>query len=409
MKPIALVQLISEQTMQNLVSVLAFRPRHLIHLTTPKTASRAAHIVAAAEQAGLSPSFENIRLSQTPSIAETSRAVHRAVSAAHEAGFLPVVNFTGGTKLMSIGAYEAAKAAQSPSFYVDTEHQCFIDGGSSPQTIGSLLENDLSFTPFRDALNVRTIAAANGLENISLGRDWEPYLPLAAFLLDHPADEQATWEAIHGTKGICANGREPRDPAGWITLLDTPISLPTEIGKMAADLQLVACREGCWYLPQESRETLHELKSDSKLGERYFKAIAPLQFSLAFLTGGWWEVVVMDAAQRSGQFHDLQWSISFSRQPGEAQREEDIVGVDGVQIAYFSCKRGGAKARLLSVLDELDNRARSIGGSFTRRFLCVCYPPKKELRQNLEKRAEELSGIRIVTRDDLKNLDVFKK
>ncbi len=35
--PIALIQLISEQTMQNLVPVLALKPAKVFHLATPKS------------------------------------------------------------------------------------------------------------------------------------------------------------------------------------------------------------------------------------------------------------------------------------------------------------------------------------------------------------------------------------
>src|SRR5438067_857322 len=112
---LALIQLISEQTMQNLVPLLALKPAHVVHLSTPKTAARSAQIVEAARQANVIIELESIRLSEMPSIPETSRAVLRAIVAAREAHQIPVINFTGGTKLMSIGAYEAALHEQVSS------------------------------------------------------------------------------------------------------------------------------------------------------------------------------------------------------------------------------------------------------------------------------------------------------
>ena len=76
---ITLIQLISEQTMQNLVPVLALKPAHVVHLTTPKTAARSAQIIEGARQAGTNTEVESNRLSEMPSIPETSRAVLRAV------------------------------------------------------------------------------------------------------------------------------------------------------------------------------------------------------------------------------------------------------------------------------------------------------------------------------------------
>jgi hypothetical protein len=49
--PLALIQLISEQTMQNLVPVFALKSVKVFHLATPKTAARSTSIVEAARQA----------------------------------------------------------------------------------------------------------------------------------------------------------------------------------------------------------------------------------------------------------------------------------------------------------------------------------------------------------------------
>src|ERR1035441_10453051 len=92
-QPLTLIQLISEQTMQNLVPLLALKPTRVVHLATPKTAARSAQIVEAARQAQVSTELESIRLSEMPSIPETSRAVLRAVETAREARQTPVINF----------------------------------------------------------------------------------------------------------------------------------------------------------------------------------------------------------------------------------------------------------------------------------------------------------------------------
>ena len=106
--PLTLIQLISEQTMQNFVPLLALKPARVVHLAAPRTAARSAQIVEAARQAQVSTELESIRLSEMPSLPETSRAVFRAAEAAGKAHQTPAINFTGGTKLMFIGAYDAA-------------------------------------------------------------------------------------------------------------------------------------------------------------------------------------------------------------------------------------------------------------------------------------------------------------
>jgi hypothetical protein len=406
---ITLIQLISEQTMQNLVPVLALKPARVVHLATPKTAARSAQIVKAARQAQASTEVESIRLSEMPSIPETSRSVLRAVEVAREAHQTPVINFTGGTKLMSIGAYEAAMRGQVTSLYVDTDHQQFLDGHSGPK-LNSVLGDDFSFTPLQKALTVNAIAVANGRQRVTGGRDWYPFLPLASHFLQSNADEADTWQSVHGSGGICPHAREPRRAGDWLALLDRPLQLPPRVGELALTAGLLRADGPKLLLPNTTYARLEELaRAERPALPDYFAAVRPLQFALAFLGGGWWEVAVADAAQRSGQFRDLRWSVNVGERQGGFDPEEDIVGVDGVQIAFFSCKRGGLKARLVPLLDELDNRARSIGGHFTRRFLAVYQPPFGQNAMNLRKRARELDNIHILTPADLESPEAFSR
>lgn len=406
---LTLIQLISEQTMQNLVPLLALKPARVVHLTTPKTAARSAQIVEAARQANVTTELEHIRLSEMPSIPETSLAVLRAIEVVRAANETPVVNFTGGTKLMSIGAYEAAKQAGVISLYVDTDHQQFLDGHSGPK-LNTVLGDDFSFTPLQKAFTVNAIAVANGRQRVTGGRDWKPFMPLASHLLQSGADEAFTWQALHGPGGICPNAREPRRATDWLPLLDRPLSLPPRVGELALIAGLLRSDGAKLFLPDTARAKLEELARTARpFPQDYFAAVRPIQFTLAFLSGGWWEVAVADAAQRSGQFRDLRWSVNVGERQGGFDPEEDIVGVDGVQIAFFSCKRGGLKARLVPLLDELDNRASSMGGRFSRRFLAVYQSPVGQNAANLQKRAKELNGIQIITPQDLKNPDIFTR
>ncbi|HOX00915.1 MAG TPA: DUF1887 family CARF protein [Candidatus Paceibacterota bacterium] len=408
-QPLALIQLVSEQTMQNLLPVLALKPAVAIHLATPKTASKSANIIAAAQHAHVAVDLENIRLTEMLSIAEVSRAVVRSVQEARRREMVPVVNFTGGTKLMSIGAYEACMREQVVSLYVDTDHQQFLDGHTG-QKLHSVLGDDFSFTPLHKVVTIDAIAVANGQRPITSGRAWRPYLDVALHLLNNPSDEEATWAATYGDSGICPRGREPRHARDWLILMDQPLRLPQSVAEIAVTTDLVRVEGDTICLPDETRTPLERLaETHSPSPQDYFGAVRPLQIALAFFSGAWWEVAVVDAADRSGQFRDLRWSVNRSGMPGSFQVEEDIVGVDGVQIAYFCCKRGGMKSRLVPLLDELDNRARHIGGRFTRRFLAVCHPPVGANAAALRKRAKELDGIQIIEPRDLQSLEVFSR
>lgn len=409
MSSTTLIQLISEQTIQNLLPVLRLKPDRIVHLVTPKTAARSVGLQAAAQAAGIHPEIETIQLSTMPGISECFNIVDSILSKIGN-DVTCVVNFTGGTKLMSIGAFAAAQARKAPSLYVDTQDACFVDGATSPE-MSRLLGGDWSFTPIRKQLRVDVLGIANGVPRITAGKPWLAMLPLAKALFETIADEEATHAAIHGPSGIFPKGFEPRTPADWLPIFHRPIQLPAHIARLAVETGLVrpGPAESTVLLPDATRQEMDHLANHNvpDYANRYFRAVAPLQHASAFLSGGWWEVIVCDAAQTSGHFRDLRWSAFVGERSGP-DTEEDILGVDVVELLYINCKRGGAKARLLPLLEEVRARAATIGGSFNRRFLAVLIPPQGKVAANLELQAKRL-GVRLITGANVHQPGIFSR
>jgi hypothetical protein len=402
MRDLTLIQLVSEQTIQNLLPALRLRPARLVHLVTPRTARRSANIENAARAAGLAPHVETIPLSAMPGIQETFGVVNEAITRATGEGGKCVVNFTGGTKLMSIGAYAAARTHHVPSLYVDTADSMFMDGGTSAE-MGELLEGDWSFTPLRKDLRVDVLSIANGVQRVTNGRDWRPYLPLALHIFDNGEEEENLHQAIHGQSGLVPGGKEPRTPEGWIELLEQPLDISARVGELAAEAGLLrGGPDGKFFLPDQTRSALELLAAipDYRPDTRYFRAVEPLQQALGFLAGAWWEIIVADAMHRSGQVRDLRWSVQAGERGGGANQEEDLLGISGVELVYVSCKRTSDRSRLISLLDEIKSRASALGGNFNRKFLAVRHPPTGRAWENLLGRAEE-RGIQIITPDNL--------
>jgi hypothetical protein len=381
---ICLIQLVSEQTMQNVLPIRALRPEQVVHLVTPRVARRSAWIMEAARQSGVSAPSSTVQLSPMPTITETAQEVLRLVSEAKAAGITPIVNFTGGTKLMSVGAFAAASKGQATALYVDTEHNVFVDAHTGP-ALAPLMENNLSFTPYQAALTVNSIAVANGCERVTSGRDFMPYVALASHLLASPSEEQACWEAFNGKGGLMPKGHEPRDSNTWLALCARPLALPPAVAALTVSAGLLVERPDGIFLANAA--TGHPDRQR-------------LQFVHAFLTGGWWEVAVADSVKKEGRFRDIRWSADAGQRRVGGSMEEDILAVDGVQIAYFSCKRGGDGAKLSRQLEEMVASARRIGGQFVRKYFCVCIPPRGLLGASLAARAGEL-GVTLVTGNDV--------
>lgn len=404
MKPVALIQLVSEQTMQNLLPVMRLKPVRLVHVVTPKTAGRSEFIAKAARQEGVRPTVETVPLSAMPSIRETAKAIADAIDTAEGADFLPIVNFTGGTKLMSVGAFAAAQNRQTASMYVDTQEEKFVDGETG-SGIDDLLDGDFTFAPVRSKLRVNSVAVAHGKERVTDGRDWKPLLPFARHMFENQTDEQATHDFFFGEKGLFRHERK-RTPRHWLRLLDTEITLPSAVSDFARETKtLERAKNGSLQLPQITRAELEELaeateqkKYLSDFNKRLFTATRPIQEAQIFLTGGWWEVIVADAAERSGLFRDIRWSAEVGERDG-ASLEEDILALEGVRIVNFCCKRGGHRARLIPLLEELKGRTRSMGGHFSRSILAIHQKPHGQTLQNLESEARKLDVALLFPRD----------
>ena len=153
--PLTLVQLISEQTMQNLLPLMALRPARVINICSRGERFHAAarHIESAARETGLSAQFQNHELSSdVPDVEPVCHALKQTLSVFPDA----IVNITGGTKPMCIGAYLAAREFNVPVLYCDTDRQQFISLGQHALPPGP------SFAEAARKLTLRVVLAAHG-------------------------------------------------------------------------------------------------------------------------------------------------------------------------------------------------------------------------------------------------------
>ena len=403
--PLALIQLVSEQTMQNLLPVLRLHPTRLIHLATPKTKARSAWVAEAARRAGCPTELETITLSAMPTMWETRQATLTAIESAAQRGEKCILNFTGGTKLMSIGAFVAALRHKAASFYVDTQDSVFVDGQSA-ESLGGYFDGDLSFTPLLRSITLDVVAAANGCGRVTAGLDWLPWLPLAQHLFYDTDDEDRTQKEIQHTP-------QPRRPADWLAVIDREFEVSSTVASLAIQSNgFVAGSSSCSIrLPSNARAELTELtRVDGggivpRFNDRLFAAVAPLQHALNFLSGAWWEVIIAEHLRKTGRFQDIRWSVQVGERGGP-ELEEDVIALDGVRVAYLSCKRSSQGGRLLPQLEQIKARAERLGGSFNQRFLCIRHTPQGRVRDNLQRRASEL-GIRLILPEDLTLADPF--
>lgn len=399
MSDITLIQLVSGQAMPNLLAAMALQPARIVHLCTATEATRrgANALLRAYKAAGLQPLVITETLSPMPMVPE----VKNAVSSLMENDASAVLNFTGGTKLMSLGAFTAALALEHTSFYVDTDNNVFVDGHTSAGFASLFPDGDISITRIKKSLSVPIIAIANGAERVTAGNPWQPFLPLATFLLENPGIEDGLQKWADKTiQSVPRNWHARKDAIAELFEVPVPADWP---GALPPAIQSGIFEErGGQVFP--ARSWLRDLAHGRfKVGSpEWMAACDNALFPFSFFQGVWWEVATIDYLSRHPRYRALQWSANVgARGDQSTDKEEDILGIaDGIKLLYVSCKRGGARDKLSRTLEELAGSARGVGGIFAEKILAVCLKPNSKLWTQLINRSRQLD-IRILTRADV--------
>lgn len=382
-----LIQIISEETMPNLLAAMAIKPERIVHLCTPAMEGATAALERAYGQAGVKTTVITRRLGEHPGMVELNDAVASLIGDAGDA----VVNFTGGTKLMSIGAYAAATRAKVPSVYVDTAAGSFVNGLSGGD-FKALFPYGGELARVSRQLTVNSITTANGVERVTGGEPWKEYAPLADFLLRNPAAEQKCHDVVADLLK-----KEPRNfrqaQAYYKNLYARRLAIPDAVGELAVAARLLEkrangfCPASKWF----SKFQGFNLSRGNVPPNLLFGPAEEARWPFSFFNGNWWEIAVMRYLTEQGRYRDLRWSVDAgSRMASSTDMEEDILGIDNVNLLYVSCKRGGDRAKLSRVLEDVNSSARRLGGKFAHKVLAVFVPLQGAQAKRLINRGREL-------------------
>jgi hypothetical protein len=403
---LGLIQLLGEETMPGVLPMLSFRATGVTHIVSRSFERHVVHVLRAAELGQAAPPLAErsvLVLSEMPSMAETHQAVNEAIAAFQRKGMRPIVNFTGGTKLMSIGAFRAASAAAVASFYVDGDHGLFSDGQTGPD-LHEILPGSLDLRTLTGRLSVRLLTTAHGCEMKGKGHGFARLLPLSRYLLEHPDEEEAMWNATYGPGGAFTDlERGSRDPGRWGRVAQIPFILPPAVLELASQAGLVEQSNGAALICWDDSAALGALQRGQVSSFDRMRLIAEIQRRVSFFGGAWWEVAVAGAVADSNKFRDVVWGALVAKQ-GQQTLEEDLLAVQDINLSYFSCKRGGP-VRLMRQLEETDASARRLGGRMARKYFCVARLGDR-MRGDLLRRAQQLR-VHVITPAELKDFSAF--
>jgi hypothetical protein len=395
MPDLTLIHLVSEQTMQNLLPVMALRPRRVVQVVSQRQVSqgRSANLANAVTALGrtlfyrqFAPEFLPLVVvpADSPTVAESMAAVARCLQQYPKA----VVNLTGATKLMSIGAWEAARAAGIPVLYCGTSDRRFVV--EPPGGLAGLP----TFDRLAAMLTVEAVMAAHGT---AFG-EWrfEPVnKDLIAFgqkvfqIRSEASDEIRAYDGQLRQHFRCGrNERLPDSKKDLRALHAKPLPVPTGRGPRA----------------------LLEAAAEARLLRRgapgqYFPTCAPERGDLEHLSnlleGSWFELHILGLARQSPRLVDLHWSVQPRRQELAAFGETDIVCIDTTVagLHVVSCKTSLSGRQPLEHMEALAQRRRDLGGSHARATLCVLHAPDGT-RERVQ-RWGALLGIRVLIGDEI--------
>ena len=369
MQPTTLIQLISAETLQNLLPVLSLKPSRVISIIsgggTPfgKRCDDIENAIRlATNRFSLSSNIEFIPVvleARSPMIAEVAEAISKIVG--ERLGEQIAINYTGGTKEMSIGAWSAASKHRLPSLYCDSPAE-FRSGDTAP------LSFPLSLHQVAEKLEIPTILAAQGFLRNEHWKVFKTSSARIAFgstsyrLFREHTNEIRVLQNILQRHGNPSGAKRPK-PADvdWASnhSIQVPSTGPTiDFMVAAARTQLLIHRREGWFF---------NIPRNGPMKMR----VANLDKVLMQLTGGAYEGFIHHCLERSRRFGNfLHGVMPVGSSEDSLFGETDFLAFDpsNLSLNLISCKSSPPG---LEHLEATIARKSQLGGRFARATLCV--------------------------------------
>ena len=352
-----LLHLVSGERMQNLLPLLALKPNTVIQLCSDDDAilAAAAHTEAAARKAGIAAEFQIHKLPGRTPTTEDVRHAHKQLMAVFPGA---VANITGGTKLMSLGAYlGASEFHDTPILYCDTANRRFVQVGKCPLPAGML-----SFPEVAATLAVPVVMAAQGkaFREDTITPELLEFGTTAWDLRSRHHQAIAAWTGRIRNAVPRKNGRIEKSRAKLDAFLATPLPFPEN--DAACDYLDAAVEAGLLRVSPAGHVTMVATPKPSSV-ERVSN----------LLDGAWLELAVAAMARQGSRYGDMHWSVQPPDQTGADYGETDLIAVDRqrLNLAVISCKTSTQHVSTLEHLSSWRDRARTLGGSHAAGHLCL--------------------------------------
>ena len=386
-----LLHLLSNQTLQNLLPIIALQPERVVSVASRGGFLNTADAIKKAYNK-LREKHSDLRVveflpfeetaSPTPSVQEAQLLVLKYAEKYPDL----CVNFTGATKMMSVGAYLVAKDRGLSTYYCDTQSGWIVAGGTGHE------QEKIDIGPIFDLLDVEVILEAYGK---SLGKHWrsqprtdaEITFGKTAFSLVQ--SQQFKFHSFIQKIRKSAKPGEPL-PASPTLEIEAFLHQAVALGYMQRD------QKGLYELPFHGTYKNEWEKNTHK------------DHLLKHLDGSPFEYYVYDLVNHSKRYAAPLSNVEPVGDP-VSFGEVDIICVDKRDkgLACISCKSGFAGANKLEHLESFVQRANHLGGIYSKKILCVAsdfFPPVRikgdpDFHQILTKKCKSLKIELLIGQD----------
>lgn len=386
-----LLQLSGGQAWPNLLPVLALKPTFVTFLTSsdPKQDYRRSieSIRDACLDAGFKFDFQIIPTSSKDPTTDECRMILGKLAP-------DCINLTGGTKPMSIAAYDLAQHKSIPAFYLDTRRK--NSPAEAVNSFSSAIKDQLNdvLPAIVSKLTVPIALKTNGFpvppDFESPPKNWMEFsIRAAQFRQDPDADREIAQAIGNLRQQLMGNDGDMPKKGKLRTVLQLPITATIDshwsrylLAASAAEIiQLTESN-----VPGRLEFLLLRVDPTTAAAEA-LRSLANETFKL--LEGVWFELALLAHLQQKSSFTDIAWSVEADhlQEPTASSRgETDLVAFNaaGLSLHFISCKTTGPHTAALDHIQGLRSRATKEGGNFSKAELWIFRAKSDGHRKDLE-------------------------
>ena len=400
-----LLQLAGGQVWPNLLPILALRPSKVTFLTSSDPHNDYLRSIRAIQEACLLLGARfSLNLISTSTKEPTTDECRRALLELTP----DCVNLTGGTKTMSIAAYDLAQRVSLPAFYLDTRRKQTL--AEAVNASGNAIRDQLNdaLPSIVSRVTVPVALKAHGFpvpDHFKLPpRNWTEFSIHAAIIRSDAAADREIARAIGLLRQQLMGTDSSMPKKGQLRkVLQIPISAPYDSAWQR--YLAAACEQGIIGAAETSSSHHREfflLREDPITTQAdLLRSKADDVFKL--LEGIWFELALLDRLRQKSSFSDICWSVEADHLQDSAassRGETDLVAFNTQQLSlhFISCKTTGPHGGALDHIQGLRRRATKEGGQFSKAELWIFRAKTDDHRRDLENhcKAQDVS-LRVFT------------